>query len=210
MTNLTLMDHASLIEQTVYDNLDRNYEYMDDEEIARMETLLKVVRDLRKQETSYEAKRFYNTYEDRYDYLYDTLDRGFTFRLFIKEHPQFISLLENENLRNFSDIPLEARLQYKDYLVNYLQKHWGRDGEYTEQDAINDFKLSNMPRKEEMLTALFRFKDAYCDLLNEWQRIDGCDLNELDANSKYPFDKSFDELDVVEWIDAAMDELQGL
>ena len=66
-----------------------------------------------------------------------------------------------------------------------------------------------MPRKEEMLVALFRFKDAYNDLLEEIQRIDSCDLNELDAISKYPFDKSFDELEVAEWVDATMKELQG-
>lgn len=209
MTNLTLMDHANLIEQVTYINLDRNYEYMDDEEITRMETLLKVVRDLRKQETSYDAKSFYKTYEDRYDYLYDTLDRGFTLQLFVREYPQYNSLIGNDNLVHFSDIPLEARLQYRMYLENYLHKHWGRDGEYTEQDAIHDFKISEMSRKEEMLAALFRFKDAYNDLLEEILRVDSCDLNELDANVKYPFDKSFDELEVVEWVDAAMKELQG-
>lgn len=209
MTNLTLMDHANLIEQVTYYNLDRNYEYMNDEEIDRMENLLKIVRDLRKQTNIYGAASFYKTYEDRYDYLYDTLDRGFTLQLFVREYPQYSLLIGNDNLEHFSDIPLEARLQYRTYLENYLRKHWGRDGEYTEQDAIHDFKLSEMPRKEEMLVALFRFKDAYNDLLEEIQRIDSCDLNELDAISKYPFDKSFDELEVAEWVDATMKELQG-
>ena len=107
MTNLTLMDHANLIEQVTYYNLDRNYEYMNDEEIDRMENLLKIVRDLRKQTNIYGAASFYKTYEDRYDYLYDTLDRGFTLQLFVREYPQYSLLIGNDNLEHFSDIHLK-------------------------------------------------------------------------------------------------------
>lgn len=207
MTNLTLMDHANLIEQVTYDNLYRNYEYMNDEEIDRMEKLLKIVRNLRKQETSYDAKSFYKTYEDRYDYLYDTLDRGFTLQLFVREYPQYSLLIGNDNLVHFSDIPLEARLQYRIYLDNYLRKHFGRDGEYTEQDAIHDFKLSMIDNRQEMIDALNRFCEAYHNLLDVWAGSD-CDLNELKSIDKYPFDKSFDELDIDPWIDATIKELQ--
>lgn len=207
MTTITLMEHANLIEQVTYDNIDRNYEYMNDEEIERMHNLLKIVRNLRKQETSYDAKCFYKEYEDRYDYSYDVLDRGLTLQLFIAENPSYRYVLEGDRPQHFSDIPFEVRIQYRHYIDRYLKEHWDYTDGYTEQDAIHDFKLSRIDDKEEMIDALKRFRDAYHSLLDVWMSGD-CDLNELNAISKYPFDKSFDELDIDSWIDVTLKELQ--
>ena len=62
-------------------------------------------------------------------------------------------------------------------------------------------------RKKEMRSALAGFYDAYVTLRDEWLRYDGFELNETESIKLYPFNKSFDELEVVAWVEATLDEL---
>ena len=55
--------------------------------------------------------------------------------------------------------------------------------------------------------ALLSMRKAYRELLDVWHQSE-VDLNDLKANSLYPFDSSFDELGVNEWLDAAISELR--
>ena len=57
--------------------------------------------------------------------------------------------------------------------------------------------------------ALIEMKRAYNNLLDVWHQSE-VDLNDLKANSLYPFDKSFDELEVNEWLTAAISELREM
>ena len=57
--------------------------------------------------------------------------------------------------------------------------------------------------------ALINFKLAYYGLLDAWQQED-IDLNDLNANSLYPFDVSFDELELADWLTAVYDELEEM
>ena len=49
------------------------------------------------------------------------------------------------------------------------------------------------------------FKKAYVDLVEEWSKFEN-DLDELN-HEEYPFDKSFDELEVVKWCDSLEKQL---
>ena len=55
--------------------------------------------------------------------------------------------------------------------------------------------------------ALISMRKAYNDLLDVWHQ-DDVDLNDLEANKLYPFEQSFDELEINEWLDAAISELR--
>ena len=57
-----------------------------------------------------------------------------------------------------------------------------------------------------MIKALNKLKEAYYEVLNEWENTD---LNETKSISKYPFERSFDELGLVEWIEETIKELGG-
>lgn len=57
--------------------------------------------------------------------------------------------------------------------------------------------------------ALINFKLAYYGLLDAWHQ-DDIDLNDLNANSSYPFDVSFDELELADWLTAVYDELEEM
>lgn len=57
-----------------------------------------------------------------------------------------------------------------------------------------------------MVNALNKLKEVYYEVLNEWERTD---LNETESIKKYPFEKSFDELGLVEWIEETIEELEG-
>lgn len=58
-----------------------------------------------------------------------------------------------------------------------------------------------------MVEALKNLKRAYYEVLEAWETE--IDLNELESIEKYPFTKSFDELGLVEWIEATIEELEG-
>ena len=58
----------------------------------------------------------------------------------------------------------------------------------------------------ELINALQEFKNAYNNLLNQWFKND---LNETESIKLYPFNKSFDELEINEWIDSTITELKG-
>lgn len=66
-----------------------------------------------------------------------------------------------------------------------------------------------MSSKADQINALKRFKEAYYHLSIMWERKDS-DLNNVDAIRQYPFDKSFDELDVPGWVNAMIDELRPI
>ncbi len=57
----------------------------------------------------------------------------------------------------------------------------------------------------ELTNALQEFKNAYNNLLNQWLKNDV--LNETESIGLYPFNKSFDELEIDEWIDKTITEL---
>ena len=59
-----------------------------------------------------------------------------------------------------------------------------------------------------MINALNKLKEAYYEVLGAW--ITEIDLNELDSIKKYPFEKSFNELGLVEWIEETIEELKEL
>lgn len=58
-----------------------------------------------------------------------------------------------------------------------------------------------MNNKEITIKALNNFKQAYFDLLTVWNNDDSI-LNSDISLEKYPFNKSFDELDIMEWVDS--------
>lgn len=59
----------------------------------------------------------------------------------------------------------------------------------------------------ELINALQEFKNAYNNLLDQWLKNDV--LNETESIKLYPFNKSFDELKINEWIDNTITELKG-
>jgi AICAR transformylase/IMP cyclohydrolase PurH len=61
----------------------------------------------------------------------------------------------------------------------------------------------------EAWSALIIMKKAYNDLLDVWHQ-DEIDLNDLKANNLYPFEQSFDEIEINEWLDAAISELREM
>lgn len=58
-----------------------------------------------------------------------------------------------------------------------------------------------------MVEALKNLKRAYYEVLEAWETE--IDLNDTESIEKYPFTESFDELDLVEWIEATIEELEG-
>ena len=59
---------------------------------------------------------------------------------------------------------------------------------------------------DKMVEALENFRKAYLGLL---LLPDLDDINNTEAIKLYPFNRSFDELGVVEWVDATVEELKG-
>lgn len=58
------------------------------------------------------------------------------------------------------------------------------------------------------INVLLNFRRAYLDLRDEFEKDDL--LNTMDSVNLYPFESSFDEYSVVEWIDNSVDELRKL
>lgn len=56
-----------------------------------------------------------------------------------------------------------------------------------------------------MVKALENLKRAYYEVLEAWEDTD---LNQLESIEKYPFERSFDQLGLVEWIEATIEELE--
>ena len=59
----------------------------------------------------------------------------------------------------------------------------------------------------ELINALQEFKNAYNNLLDQWLKNDV--LNETESIKLYPFNNSFDELEINKWIDSTITELNG-
>lgn len=57
------------------------------------------------------------------------------------------------------------------------------------------------------IRVLENFRNAYRQLLYSWNEY-GSNLNETNAIKSYPFDKSFDELEVCEWVNRTINELK--
>ena len=57
-----------------------------------------------------------------------------------------------------------------------------------------------------MVKALNKLKESYYEVLEAWEETD---LNETKSISKYPFESSFNELNLVEWIEETIKELGG-
>jgi tRNA A37 threonylcarbamoyladenosine biosynthesis protein TsaE len=69
---------------------------------------------------------------------------------------------------------------------------------------VTNHDYSKQERAAEMITALTNFRDAYRKLLDAWELYD---LNDTEAIQKYPFEKSFDELTIVEWCNETINEI---
>lgn len=74
----------------------------------------------------------------------------------------------------------------------------------TNHDYMNTGGCSKQERAAEMITALTNFRDAYIKLLDAWNLYD---INGTEAIQKYPFEKSFDELTIVEWCNETINEI---
>ncbi|WP_121460022.1 hypothetical protein [Chryseobacterium defluvii] len=57
-----------------------------------------------------------------------------------------------------------------------------------------------------LITALENFLESYNALTRQWGMTDHPEI--LDDN--YPFEKSFDELEIVEWVEKAIEKLKIL
>lgn len=58
-----------------------------------------------------------------------------------------------------------------------------------------------------MIKQLEEFQRAYNELLEEWNKNDI--LNDLKSIELYPFNKSFEELNINEWIEKSIEELKN-
>lgn len=71
-------------------------------------------------------------------------------------------------------------------------------------------KKSTMTQKDKIqltIDALKAFNDGYNALINAWDKFD---LDQLDANELYPFQESFYDIDIGNWTEIAIDELEAL
>jgi hypothetical protein len=59
-----------------------------------------------------------------------------------------------------------------------------------------------MTDKEKTINALKDFRKAYINLVENWNILNGTESIKL-----YPFEKSFDELEVINWIDETLKEI---
>lgn len=59
---------------------------------------------------------------------------------------------------------------------------------------------------EPIIKALEGFKDAYHTLLLTW--YSSGILDHTESLDKYPFAKNFDELEVIEWVEATIEEIR--
>lgn len=60
-------------------------------------------------------------------------------------------------------------------------------------------------KNEKMIAALQKLDDAVCEIVAEWEHTD---LNDTKAIAKFPFNCSMDELNVTEWVEETIAELQ--
>jgi len=67
--------------------------------------------------------------------------------------------------------------------------------------------MEGLEMNNELINALQEFKNAYNNLLDQWLKNDV--LNEAESIKLYPFNNSFDELEINEWIDRTITELNG-
>jgi hypothetical protein len=62
-------------------------------------------------------------------------------------------------------------------------------------------------KTQEMIDALRLFKQAHSKIIDLW--YDGVDLNDTESLIHYPFDRSFDELSIPEWVNNTVNELEA-
>lgn len=65
----------------------------------------------------------------------------------------------------------------------------------------------NEASKGAMIAALRDFKKSYQKLNQLWQEDTEFDLNDTEAIDRYPFERSFDELCIIEWCEESIAEI---
>lgn len=73
---------------------------------------------------------------------------------------------------------------------------------------LNEILRLDKEHIQPTIRALQDFKDAYFKLLYIWYSNDILDHTE--SLGLYPFHRSFDELNVAEWVDATIEEIRDL
>ncbi|MGF9978900.1 hypothetical protein [Viridibacillus arvi] len=67
----------------------------------------------------------------------------------------------------------------------------------------NNERLQKM---NELKHALAIFKESYYDLVVAWENFN--EFNDYDAIKKYPFEKSFEDIEIIEWVNLSIKELE--
>lgn len=78
---------------------------------------------------------------------------------------------------------------------------------YYEIESIPVEPNHNTKALHKMIDALEGFKEAYNNVLEAWSEYD---INETESIELYPFVTSFDEINVSEWVDSTMKELNEI
>lgn len=79
------------------------------------------------------------------------------------------------------------------------------DTEMLEYVSIFSNKRKAVAKRNEMIDALRRFREAYSDIQNLW---DDVDLNDTKAIGLYPFEQSFNEVSIPDWANETIEELK--
>lgn len=62
-------------------------------------------------------------------------------------------------------------------------------------------------KTQEMIDALILFKQSYNKITELWDM--DVDLNELESVERYPFERSFDDICIPEWVNETVAELKS-
>ena len=131
------------VEKLLYADIARTHDFATDDQILLWEDIRMQIHGVRLVDAAdcRADYKFYTVYDNRYDYSYDTLDRGLTLGYFIEEHPQYMYLTKTPKPKHFHQLPLEVRVDYMHYLDHELQVQCSVTN-YCEYDAIEEFAES--------------------------------------------------------------------
>lgn len=73
-------------------------------------------------------------------------------------------------------------------------------------NIFKDIIRAEKDQVEPTIQSLLKFKEAYYELLKTWYENDI--LDQTESLKIYPFHISFDELNVAEWVDSTVEEIQ--
>jgi hypothetical protein len=136
-----LTDVEDLLESDIL----RNHEVAEDGDPTTVELWKRIydgIRTVRRENAKgTPAEKFYQDFENRFDYSMAILDRGLTLQYFIKENPRWEHLFKEPKPNCFSDLPLAMRYDYRNYILHELfdMGHIDSLNGYTEEDAIQDW-----------------------------------------------------------------------